>query len=141
MFNGCLKKFLGTLQAILCKIKLTDFWGQIDPTYLKKRLKISKLLLSLMLLLQLCVKRKKPEVSIMFLRGDIYILVPALFFLILVILTAPAVHINQNIHISEHRITEHPNNELPNIKLRNIGNSMFSNCIPIGSLRCVMADV
>ncbi len=34
MFNGCFKKFLGTLQAILYKIKWTDFWGQIEPTYL-----------------------------------------------------------------------------------------------------------
>ena len=35
MFNGCLKKFLGTLHAILYKIKWTDFWGQIEPTYLQ----------------------------------------------------------------------------------------------------------
>jgi hypothetical protein len=28
------KNLLRTLQAILCKIKWTDFWGQIEPTYL-----------------------------------------------------------------------------------------------------------
>jgi hypothetical protein len=32
MFNGCLQKFLGTLQAILYKIKWTNFLGQIEPT-------------------------------------------------------------------------------------------------------------
>ncbi len=32
MFNGCLIKFLGTLQAILYQIKWTNFWGQIEPT-------------------------------------------------------------------------------------------------------------
>ncbi len=35
MFNVCFKKFLGTLHAILYKIKWTDFWGQIEPTYLE----------------------------------------------------------------------------------------------------------
>jgi hypothetical protein len=25
----------GTLQAILYKIKWTDFWGQIEPTYIQ----------------------------------------------------------------------------------------------------------
>jgi hypothetical protein len=39
MFNGCLKKFIGTLQAIFYTIKWTDFWGQIEPTYLKKTVK------------------------------------------------------------------------------------------------------
>ncbi len=29
------KKFLGTLHAILYKIKRTDFLGQIEPTYLQ----------------------------------------------------------------------------------------------------------
>ncbi len=36
---GCLmdgkKKFLGTLYTILYKFKWTDFWGQIEPTYLQ----------------------------------------------------------------------------------------------------------
>jgi hypothetical protein len=44
-----------------------------------------------MLLLQMCVQRKKPEVSIMYLRGDTSILVPAVFLEIVAILTAPAV--------------------------------------------------
>jgi hypothetical protein len=35
--------------------------------------------------------KKKPEVSIMYLRGVISILVPALFLEIMAILTAPAV--------------------------------------------------
>ncbi len=35
MFNGYLKKFLGTLHAILYPIKWTDFWGQFEPTYLQ----------------------------------------------------------------------------------------------------------
>jgi hypothetical protein len=30
MFNGCLKNFLGTLQAILYKIKWTDFWVKLN---------------------------------------------------------------------------------------------------------------
>jgi hypothetical protein len=46
-----------------------------------------------MLLLQMCVQRKKPEVSIMYLRGDISILVPAVFSEIVAILTAPAVYV------------------------------------------------
>jgi hypothetical protein len=40
MFNGWLKKFLGTLYAILYKIKRTDFWGQIEPTYLQNGLRL-----------------------------------------------------------------------------------------------------
>jgi hypothetical protein len=44
-----------------------------------------------MLLLQMCVQRKKPEVSIMYPRGDTSILVPAVFSEIVAILTAPAV--------------------------------------------------
>jgi hypothetical protein len=39
----------------------------------------------------MCVQRKKPEVSIMYLRGDTSILVPAVFSEIVAILTAPAV--------------------------------------------------
>jgi hypothetical protein len=56
MFNGCKKIFLGTLHAILYQIKWTNFWGQIEPTYLKKRLKILKLLLFLILVLQMCLQ-------------------------------------------------------------------------------------
>ncbi len=63
-------------------------------TYIsKKRLKILKLLLFLILVLQMCLQWKNPDVSIMFLRGDISILVPSVFPEILAILTAPAVDI------------------------------------------------
>ncbi len=77
MLNGCFKKFLGTY----------------IPT---NRLKILKLLFSLILLLQMCVQWKKTEVSIMFLRVDISNLVPAVFSDIVAILTAPAVTIWKN---------------------------------------------
>ncbi len=42
-----------------------------------------------MLLLQMCVQRKKPEVSIMYLRGDTPILVPAVFSEIVALLYLP----------------------------------------------------
>jgi hypothetical protein len=45
----------------------------------------------MMLLWQMCVQWKKPEVSIMYLRGEISILVLAVFSEIVAILTAPAV--------------------------------------------------
>ncbi len=44
-----------------------------------------------MLLLQMCVQRKKPEVYIMYLRGDTLIFSPGRFSEIVAILTAPAV--------------------------------------------------
>jgi hypothetical protein len=40
----------------------------------------------------MCVQLKKPEVSVMYLKGDISILVPAVFRTIVAILTAPAVN-------------------------------------------------
>ncbi len=68
-------------------------------TYLsKKRLKILKLLLFLTLVLQMCLQWKKPEVSIMFLRGDISIFSPGRFSEIVAILTAPAV-CTRTVHI------------------------------------------
>ncbi len=55
-------------------------FGGSNWTYIcTKWFKILKLLLFLILLLQMCVQWKIPEVSIMFLRGDISILVPAVF--------------------------------------------------------------
>ncbi len=49
----------------------------------------------MILLLQMCVQWKKPEVSIMYLRGDISILVPAVFRTIVAIFTAPAVTVQK----------------------------------------------
>jgi hypothetical protein len=62
------------VQAILYKTK-TDFWTYIS----KKRLKIPKLLFCQIFALQMCVKWKKVEGSIIFLIGDIQMLVPALY--------------------------------------------------------------
>jgi hypothetical protein len=53
---------------------LTDFWGEIKPTYsMSKIAKDFQTLLSQVLPLQMCIKTKQPEVSIMSVRGVIKI--------------------------------------------------------------------
>ncbi len=79
MFNGCLQKFIGTLQAILFKIKWTDFWGKIESTNLQNGTDCTTSSLIDVAAENVCTMQKKPEVSIMYLRGDISILVPAVF--------------------------------------------------------------
>jgi hypothetical protein len=78
MVNILKNKFSGTLQAILYKINLTRFLGS-NQTYLSiKWLNIFKFPFSQIFPMQMCVQRKKPEVSSMFLRGDMHVLVHAL---------------------------------------------------------------
>jgi hypothetical protein len=65
----------------------------------------------------MCVQRKKPEVSIVYLRGDISILVPAVFSEIVAILTAPAVHLGYAARIcrmtcSVNMLLEHASRDL-----------------------------
>ncbi len=70
MVNLLKNQFPGTLQVILYKIKLTDIWGKIN-LHIYKWLKIFKFLFVQIFPVQMCVQRKNPEVSSMFLKGDI----------------------------------------------------------------------
>ncbi len=92
MFNGCFKKFLGTLQAILYKIKWTNFWGQIEPTYLKTVQDFKTSFLPDIAAANLCTMKKT--------RGLYHVpesryfnFSPGRFSEMVAILTAPAVYI------------------------------------------------